>query len=158
MLVQEILSVFPQDIILTPPELASRYHNQWPSMAQLLADGKRVMIVSLTDYKDDMAGLIFPRGLPVCRWLEPELVCGGQWGAFSVCLWICMHRDMRDVCCPIARKPPQHDPCTYSYVGGFASGTRMLPHASQERSGGTYACRAPAAHHDMRVDVWSYEL
>ncbi len=81
MLMQEILSVFPQDIILTPPELTTRYKDQWPSMQQLLADGKRVMIVSLTDYKDEMAGLIFPRGLPVCRWLEPELVCGLKGGA-----------------------------------------------------------------------------
>lgn len=73
-LLQEILSVFAADSILTPPELASRYHNHWPSMEQLMADGKRLVVVSLTDYGDEMAGLVFPRGLPVCRWLEPELV------------------------------------------------------------------------------------
>ena len=66
--------MFPVDSILTPPELASRYADRWPSMQQLMADGKRLMVVSLTDYGEEMAGLVFARGLPVCRWLEPELV------------------------------------------------------------------------------------
>lgn len=73
-LLQEILSVFPLDSILTPPELASRYDSHWPSMAQLMADGKRLMVVSLSDYGEEMADVVFARGLPVCRWLEPELV------------------------------------------------------------------------------------
>lgn len=46
----------------------------WPSLAEMWAKGKRLLLVSGTDYGEAMAPLVFPRGgHGVCGWWEPPL-------------------------------------------------------------------------------------
>ena len=52
------LSVFPLDIIFTPPELTV-IGDVWPSMNELVCMGKRVLFVSGADYGPAMNTVIF---------------------------------------------------------------------------------------------------
>lgn len=45
----------------------------WPRLMDLVAAGKRVMLVSGTDYGEAMRPHIFSRGETVCSWTEPGL-------------------------------------------------------------------------------------
>lgn len=69
-LLEQIQGAFPLATIYTPPEHAARANKKaWPSMDELLAEGKRVMFVSGEDYGPDMASLLFERKSgTVCGW------------------------------------------------------------------------------------------
>lgn len=73
-----MLSVFPRDAIFTPADL-SAWGDIWPTGAQIVSSGRRLVLVSGTDYGDAMAPLIFAKGARVCGWSEPWL--GGIRGA-----------------------------------------------------------------------------
>ncbi|EFN52069.1 hypothetical protein CHLNCDRAFT_139316 [Chlorella variabilis] len=59
-LLDDILSVFPRDWIFSTED-------------KMLEAGKRLMLVSGTDYGDTMEPLIFGRGKALCGWNEPPL-------------------------------------------------------------------------------------
>lgn len=71
-LLDQIQAQFPRSSVFAPADLEA-VQGDFPSMDALLDQGKRVMFVSGSDYEQDMADLIFPRGKPVCDWAEPEL-------------------------------------------------------------------------------------
>ena len=68
----ELLSVFPQEMIFSQIDLFEN-GNQWPTGSEMVLSGKRLVLVSASDYGDDMAPIIFPRGSQVCQWVEPSL-------------------------------------------------------------------------------------
>ncbi|CAL8466894.1 g6430 [Coccomyxa elongata] len=73
-LLREIQEAFPAGSIYTPPEHASHSNASWPSMNDLLREGKRIMFVSGEDYGAPMASLLFERSSgTVCGWQEPPL-------------------------------------------------------------------------------------
>ncbi|EIE27018.1 hypothetical protein COCSUDRAFT_83577 [Coccomyxa subellipsoidea C-169] len=73
-LMKEIQDGFPAGSIYTPPDHAKHGNVLWPSINDLLLDGKRVMFVSGEDYGPAMAPLIFERNNgTVCNWQEPPL-------------------------------------------------------------------------------------
>lgn len=63
-------------MLYTPKEHAARSALDWPSMAQLVAEGRRVMVVSGADYGADAADLLFTRP-DVCGWQVHPLL---PWG------------------------------------------------------------------------------
>ncbi len=68
-LMKEIQDGFPAGSIYTPPDHAKHGNVLWPSINDLLLDGKRVMFVSGEDYGPAMAPLIFERNNgTVCNW------------------------------------------------------------------------------------------
>ena len=60
-LLADIQSVFPVQQIMTPPEHKLRLNGTWPSIDEMSAAGKRVMLVSSSDYGELMFPLIFSR-------------------------------------------------------------------------------------------------
>ncbi|KAK9810746.1 hypothetical protein WJX73_004650 [Symbiochloris irregularis] len=77
LLLSELRSVFPEDWIVTTKDHAAHANGTWPSIDDMSAAGKRVMIVSSTDYGASMLPLIFSRNTAgpggVCDWTEPGL-------------------------------------------------------------------------------------
>ncbi|KAK9810142.1 hypothetical protein WJX72_005510 [[Myrmecia] bisecta] len=71
-LMSRIQEAFPLEIIFRPAELAA-LDGQWPTTEHLLAQGKRIILVSGTDYGSAMTSLIFSRGAATCDWDEPSL-------------------------------------------------------------------------------------
>lgn len=68
-LLKEIQDGFPVGSIYTPPDHAKHGGVSWPSIDDLLLDGKRIMFVSGEDYGPAMAPLIFERNNgTVCGW------------------------------------------------------------------------------------------
>lgn len=69
---QDILSVFPEEMIFTQNDLTAN-GQKWPSGSEMVISGRRLILVSVADYGDEMAPIIFPRGSQVCQWMEPSL-------------------------------------------------------------------------------------
>ncbi len=68
-LLKEIQEAFPVGSIYTPADQASHSNTSWPSMNDLLREGKRIMFVSGEDYGAPMASLLFERSSgTVCGW------------------------------------------------------------------------------------------
>lgn len=61
LVIEQLLVAFPQSWILTPPEKAALSPGAWPSIAQLRAMGKRLMLISRRDYGPVMHSHIFRR-------------------------------------------------------------------------------------------------
>ncbi len=75
-LLAEIRAAFPPGALYTPPEHAARPGSSnytWPSMNQLVSEGKRLLVASGEDYGADMAQLIFARPA-ICGWQARMLV------------------------------------------------------------------------------------
>ncbi|CAK0733927.1 hypothetical protein CVIRNUC_000356 [Coccomyxa viridis] len=68
----EVRQAFPGSMLYTPKDHAARNASDWPSMAELVAAGRRVMVVSGADYGPDAADILFTRP-DVCGWQEPPL-------------------------------------------------------------------------------------
>ncbi len=54
-------------MLYTPKDHAARNASDWPSMAELVTAGRRVMVVSGADYGPDAADILFTRP-DVCGW------------------------------------------------------------------------------------------
>lgn len=68
-LLKEIQEAFPAGSIYTPADHASHSNASWPSMNDLLREGKRIMFVSGEDYGAPMTSLLFERSSgTVCGW------------------------------------------------------------------------------------------
>ena len=63
----EIRQAFPSAMLYTPADHGARNASDWPSMADLVTAGKRVMVVSGADYGADAAGVLFTRP-QICNW------------------------------------------------------------------------------------------
>ena len=63
----ETRAAFPGGMLYTPRDHGARNASDWPSMAELVANGKRVMVVSGADYGADAADVLFTRP-DVCNW------------------------------------------------------------------------------------------
>ena len=63
----ETRAAFPGGMLYTPRDHGGRNASDWPSMAELVANGKRVMVVSGADYGADAADVLFTRP-DVCNW------------------------------------------------------------------------------------------
>lgn len=73
---QEILRAFPREIIYTSDDQAAYAQSaggKWPTMAELVKAGKRLVFVSGSDYGIAMRPLIFSRGEALCNWSEAPL-------------------------------------------------------------------------------------
>ena len=81
-LLTEIRATFPPGAVYTPPEHAayagsgSNSSLRWPSMNQLVAAGKRLIVASGEDYGPDMDPLLFRRS-DICGW-QARLRYAGQ--------------------------------------------------------------------------------
>ena len=64
-LLADFAQVFTTEEVFTPPDLAA-LGNRWPSINEMVASGKRVLVVSGIDYLRPMESLIFSR----CRSLS----------------------------------------------------------------------------------------
>jgi hypothetical protein len=69
---EDILAVFDEKLIFSQNDLAEAGW-QWPTGADMVAMGRRLVMVSVADYGQDMAPLVFPRDTSVCGWTEPSL-------------------------------------------------------------------------------------
>jgi hypothetical protein len=69
---EELVAAFPLAWVFTQDDLAAA-GGAWPSAAAMAARGRRLVVVSGTDYGAAMAPLIFARGAGVCGWREPGL-------------------------------------------------------------------------------------
>lgn len=72
-LLDQVREIFPAQMIVTPQDFKSRYNRQWPSIDTMVAQGKRILLVSGTDYGQDMSSLVFPRSKDLCSWSEPSM-------------------------------------------------------------------------------------
>ena len=70
----EIRQAFPSAMLYTPADHGARNASDWPSMAKLVAGGRRVMVVSGADYGADAASVLFTRP-DVCNWQVHWLPC-----------------------------------------------------------------------------------
>ena len=89
-LLADFAQVFTTAEVFTPLDLAA-LGNRWPSIQDMLAGGKRLLVVSGVDYLTPMAPLIFSRCSPCCAVppLRPALGCA-ELAATSGLGW-CMH-------------------------------------------------------------------
>ena len=72
----EVRQAFPSAMLYTPADHGSKNASDWPSMADLVAAGKRVMVVSGADYGADAAGVLFTRP-QICNWqVQPRAKSG----------------------------------------------------------------------------------
>ena len=71
-LVETILSIWDTNLIFTQDDLEAEQWI-WPSAADMVAAGKRLIFISVADYGPAMAPIVFPRGSSVCGWVEPPL-------------------------------------------------------------------------------------
>ncbi|KAL4424092.1 hypothetical protein ABPG75_001393 [Micractinium tetrahymenae] len=71
-LLADITGIFPSDWVYTTEDKAA-HGPGWPSQQEMLTAGKRLLLVSGTDYGADMQPLIFSRGDTLCGWNEPSL-------------------------------------------------------------------------------------
>lgn len=71
LLLHKVKEAFAVDDIVTPVELRGRLGGRWPSIEDLVTAGKRLLLVSVKDYGEEMAPLIFARGSNLCDWDEP---------------------------------------------------------------------------------------
>ena len=62
-----VRQAFPSAVLYTPADHGARNASDWPSMADLVTAGKRVMVVSGADYGADAAGVLFTRP-QICNW------------------------------------------------------------------------------------------
>jgi hypothetical protein len=69
---EDVLSVFSREDIFTQDDLAETGW-EWPTGSDMVAAGKRLVMVSVADYGQDMAPLVFPRDTGICSWTEPSL-------------------------------------------------------------------------------------
>lgn len=63
----EIRQAFPAAMLYTPADHGTRNASDWPSMGELVAAGKRVMVVSGVNYGADAAGVLFTKP-DICNW------------------------------------------------------------------------------------------
>ena len=63
----EVRQAFPGSVLYTPKDHAARNASDWPSMAELVAAGRRAMVVSGANYGADAANILFTRP-DVCGW------------------------------------------------------------------------------------------
>ena len=63
----EVRQAFPGSMLYTPKDHAARNASDWPSMAELVAEGRKAMVVSGADYGADAADILFTRP-DVCGW------------------------------------------------------------------------------------------
>lgn len=68
----DLLSVFPVEWIFTRDDLEAA-GSEWPSGEAMVNQGRRLVLLSVANYRDDMAPLVFPRGAKICNWTEPAL-------------------------------------------------------------------------------------
>jgi hypothetical protein len=68
----DILEVFDRELIFTQDDLAETGW-QWPTGADMVSLGRRLVMVSVADYGQDMAPIVFPRDTGICSWTEPSL-------------------------------------------------------------------------------------
>ncbi|KAL4419285.1 hypothetical protein ABPG77_008335 [Micractinium sp. CCAP 211/92] len=71
-LLADITGVFPREWVFSAEDREA-FGAGWPSQQQMLTSGKRLLLVSGTDYGADMQPLIFSRGATLCGWNEPPL-------------------------------------------------------------------------------------
>ncbi|KAI3432222.1 hypothetical protein D9Q98_003784 [Chlorella vulgaris] len=71
-LLNDTLATFPRSWIFSAEDKEA-WGPGWPTQRELLAAGKRLLLVSGTDYGADMQPLIFARGQALCGWSEPSL-------------------------------------------------------------------------------------
>jgi hypothetical protein len=71
-LLSDFLSVMPEEWVFTADDLAAA-GGVWPSQRAMLDGGKRLLLVSGTDYGAAMQPLVFARGAGLCGWSEPSL-------------------------------------------------------------------------------------
>ncbi|KAG7674064.1 hypothetical protein Ndes2526B_g02453 [Nannochloris sp. 'desiccata'] len=69
---EDILSVFIRELIFTQDDLAENGW-QWPTGAEMVMSGRKLVLVSIADYGQDMAPIVFPRDTGICSWTEPSL-------------------------------------------------------------------------------------
>ena len=69
---EEILQVFPRDWIFTSEDLAAA-GGEWPRASDMVAGGRRLLLVSIEDFGRAVSPLIFRRGKHLCSWKEPPL-------------------------------------------------------------------------------------
>ena len=69
---EDVLSVFSADEIFSRDDLAEAGW-QWPTAAEMVESGRRLLLVSVADYGEAMAPFVFPRGAQLCGWTEPSL-------------------------------------------------------------------------------------
>ncbi len=67
MMMQQIVDALPVAAVLTPSEWRQQLGGRWPSIEELVAMGKRLLLVSQEDYGAEMQELIFP------KWVEVQL-------------------------------------------------------------------------------------
>ena len=68
----EIRQAFPAAMLYTPADHGGRNASDWPSMGELVAAGKRIMMVSGVDYGADAAGVLFTKP-DICKWqVQPQ--------------------------------------------------------------------------------------
>lgn len=63
----ETRGAFPGSMLYTPADHGLRTASDWPSMGELVAAGKRVMVVSGADYGPDAEDVLFTRPA-ICNW------------------------------------------------------------------------------------------
>ena len=64
---EDLLSVFSKESIFTQENLAENGW-QWPTGAEIVSSGRRLVMVSVADYGQDMAPIVFPRDTGICSW------------------------------------------------------------------------------------------
>lgn len=60
-MLERISAIFPVDSIYSPADHGSRGSSDWPSMDEMAAAGKRVLLLSGVDYGPSMVPLIFDK-------------------------------------------------------------------------------------------------
>jgi len=69
---EDILSVFSRESIFSQDDLAENGW-QWPTGSDMMISGRRLVMVSVADYGQDMAPFVFSRDSSICSWTEPPL-------------------------------------------------------------------------------------